>query len=470
MKTKKVFQTIGALLMLTYGVAVLCFGALVLLGKLGLFANLPLDINTYLQDTIVKMDEFTSLVGNEYLGISVMLLLPAVLMIVFSSILFAKRDKNRTAVTLISLIIMIATTALFSLGRSVYDQQSLALMYDIIILGIPALSALCMALSLIFTPLKHKAGADSTKTDLDEEQPERAIRSSIKYTEEEKLLLKSMEEEKKRAQEERIKQNKAAAEAAQKQVDALFQNALQDDTSDTEQQSKPDEPASVEKVRAEATEQPEQVEEKPHKETKKEKRARLQREKEEKIALKKAEKAEIAARKKAEKEQKKQGAKVKQTIEPAIDEQPVVVAEKAEPSTETADNDLKAEVAAEEDLSVKRTSQRQSARQSAREAVPSDEAKPTFTQTSPVETLVTPKAEAKQSPKTKVEEYKPFDIPSVAEVVNETYGNHAVSEEDKLQYIDDATLAKINRVKKLFDAGVITEKEYTKLIVMFLNE
>ncbi len=59
---------------------------------------------------------------------------------------------------------------------------------------------------------------------------------------------------------------------------------------------------------------------------------------------------------------------------------------------------------------------------------------------------------------------------SISQIVDNTYGKPKVDSDDKLQYLDNKVLAKLDQAKRLFEMGAITEKEYTKLIVLLLNE
>ena len=83
------------------------------------------------------------------------------------------------------------------------------------------------------------------------------------------------------------------------------------------------------------------------------------------------------------------------------------------------------------------------------------------------DTIIQPKEEVHSDDPVKFEVQ---DNLSVAQVVDSTYGNSPNYNGDKLRYIDDVTTKQLERVKRLFDVGVITESEYTALIMSFLSD
>ena len=59
---------------------------------------------------------------------------------------------------------------------------------------------------------------------------------------------------------------------------------------------------------------------------------------------------------------------------------------------------------------------------------------------------------------------------SVAQVVDSTYGSTPAYNGDRTRYLDDTTSKQLEKVKRLYELGAITENEYTALIMSFLSD
>ena len=84
-----------------------------------------------------------------------------------------------------------------------------------------------------------------------------------------------------------------------------------------------------------------------------------------------------------------------------------------------------------------------------------------------VETIIQPTNKPQKEVPAKFEAQENM---SVAQVVDSTYGSTPAYNGDRTRYLDDTTSKQLEKVKRLYELGAITENEYTALIMSFLSD